>query len=395
MAIDAAHSDVDRFRAAVLADAALQDELQAFDDVESFIAGTVPRAQALGIPLAEGQLRQVLRDDPLGLARWSSAPPTGDVPQRGWLPVHVLPVHGQICVDWAYFGEQPIREPFFEDSVRHALRRPINRLARHRTALADLARAVEQSETLQPSGFIFHMSRCGSTLVSRMLASDSRNIAISEANPIDIVVRLDFGGAADEHAALLRSMVRALGRRRAAGQDRYFVKLDSWHTLALPLFHRAFPSVPWIFLYREPADVLASQMRQRGIQTVPEYLPPALFGLTEDDGLVPDEYCAGVLQRICEAAVEPYAQGGGLLVNYNELPQAVWSRILPHFGIEAGAEDRAEMAAIAQFDAKRPGELFSGPSVAGRNSATDRLRATAARRLGEIHARLEALRLGA
>ncbi|MEJ0043359.1 MAG: hypothetical protein WDM81_14575 [Rhizomicrobium sp.] len=312
-----------RFRGAVLADAGLQDVLQAFGDRDAFIRHALVLADSCGLRLEPEDLRRALRDDPLGIARWSAAAPSDAVPQAGWLPVNVLPVQGELCVDWAYFGPRALDDPFYEDSVRRALSRPLNRLMRHRSRLSDLPGLPARP----PRGFIFHMSRCGSTLVSRMLAGDPRNVVISEAAPIDAVVRLDTGGDGPLHAALLTAMVGALGRRRMPEQAHCFVKLDSWHTIALPLFRRAFPDVPWVFLYREPGAVLASQMNQRGIQTVPEYLPPSLFGLAPGDTRSPEDYCARVLARTCEAVLAPFAQGRGLLVNYDQLPDALWTAI--------------------------------------------------------------------
>lgn len=123
-----------------------------------------------------------------------------------------------------------------------------------------------------------------------------------------------------------RTLVMAYGRRRAGSERHTFVKLDSWHTLALPLFRRAFPSVPWLFLYREPIEVLVSQMRQRGTQMVAEIMPPSLYGIDNAGGMRAEEYCARVLNRICTAVIDNYGAGGGLLVNYRELPGAIWTR---------------------------------------------------------------------
>ena len=59
------------------------------------------------------------------------------------------------------------------------------------------------------------------------------------------------------------------------------------------------------------------------MQTLPDLLPPALFGLTSRDAPLED-YVAGVLAAICAAAAAAdHAAGGGLLVNYDELPQAL------------------------------------------------------------------------
>jgi hypothetical protein len=52
-------------------------------------------------------------------------------------------------------------------------------------------------------------------------------------------------------------MVAALGQARA-GETRLFLKLDCWHMRDLPLFRRAFPNTPWVFLYRDPVEVLVS-----------------------------------------------------------------------------------------------------------------------------------------
>jgi hypothetical protein len=383
----AARSDLDRLRAAILGDAAWQAALDAHDDAGAFASEALALAEACGIPLSRETLLPALRDDPLGLARWSQVTLRAEPPPQGWLPVEILPMAGELCAEWAYFGTRPLRAPFFEDDARRALRRPLGRLLRYRTRLADLVPWHARLGGLAPSGFIFHMSRCGSTLVTQMLAADPSNIVISEARPLDAAVQM-------ANEALLAAMIGALGRKRDGAQSRTIVKLDSWHALALPLFRRAFPAVPWVFLYREPAEVLASQMHQRGIQTTPEHFPPALFGLESSAGAAGETYCARVLARTCEAAVEAFAAGGGLLVNYRDLPHALWTEILPHFGMEADADDRERMAAAARNDAKAPDKVFEGDGGERRRQA-DAMRATAEREIGSVYARLEALRLGA
>jgi hypothetical protein len=186
-------------------------------------------------------------------------------------------------------------------------------------------------------------------------------------------------------------MVHALGKKRAPWQERYFLKLDSWHILDLPLFRKAFPDVPWIFLYREPAEVLASQVVQRGIQTVLDHLPASVFGLNADDAQSPEDYCALVLRQICRAAVAGHPLGGGLVINYSDLPQAVWTSILPHFGVTCGDEDRTRLAQTAQFDAKAPGMTFAGDSPHKKAVMTPELVAIANGRLRSVYAELNRL----
>ena len=102
----------------------------------------------------------------------------------------------------------------------------------------------------RPAGFIFHMSRCGSTLVAQMLAALPENRVLSEPTAINAVIRAALLDARIPRATLvdwLRTVVGLLGCP-LEGESRYFVKLDCWHVLALPLIVEAFPETPWIFL---------------------------------------------------------------------------------------------------------------------------------------------------
>jgi hypothetical protein len=389
-----AATPVARLRAAILAEPALQAELGATESVDTFIPLAAAAAKARGIAVAAEALRLTLRDDPIGLNRWSGGPPTADRPAVGWLPIHVLADDGQVCVDWAWFGDKVLSEPFYEDSIRAAMRRPLNRLARHRTLLIDLEVCAAALPVQAPDGFIFHMSRCGSTLAAQMLAADPAHVVISEASPLDVVLRLPHMAQLppDLHVRLIRAMVGILGHRRAVAQDKLFVKLDSWHTLAMTLFAQAFPDVPWVFMYREPVEVLASQVLERGMQTVPEYMPPRIYGLSEEDTMPSEDYCARLFAKTCESVIAPYGQGGGLLVNYSEMPGALTARILPHFGIEATAAQRAAMTEATRFNAKTPSMYFASEEKTKRDAMTDELRAVADRHIGAVYAALERLR---
>ncbi len=287
-------------------------------------------------------------------------------------------------------GAEPLRAPFYEEEIRRALRLPFNRAFRYRTGLDDLIAQAEAMDSLAPSGFIFHMSRCGSTLAAQMLAALPDSIVISEAAPLDAVVQLARGLPEDDAARALRAMVGAFGRKRSGRERRYVVKLDCWHTLALPLFRRAFPEVPWVFLYRDPVEVLVSQMRERGMQMVPQFLPPAFFGI-DTEGVPDEDYCARVLAAVCRAVIDA-GTSGGLILNYRELPDAVGTAILPHFAISCGEEEHERMRHVAQQDAKSPGLPFAGDSDAKQRDATETVRRAADRHLGEIYARLEARR---
>jgi hypothetical protein len=384
--LSATASALDRFRLLALRDAALQAALTDAENSDAFARRAALLAASRGIALAPDAVLACLRPDPLGLSRWDATPVcASDWPPVQWLPFQVAALNGQAVVDWAHFGAAPLTHPFFEDSIRRALSHPLNRMLRYRMTLGDLVARAARAPSLRPNGFIFHMSRCGSTLVSQMLASLPHNVVISEAAPIDATVQIG-------QVETLAAMVAAFGRKRSGNERGYFLKLDCWHALALPLFRRAFPEVPWVFLYRDPVEVLVSQVRQRGTQMVPEIVRPSLYGLGDIGGIPDEDYCARVLEKICSAASANMDDGGGLPVNYSELPQAVWTKILPHFGVTPNESDDQAMRRAARQDAKAPRSEFVSDSAAKQHEASVTTRMAAKTHLAGVYRTLEALR---
>jgi hypothetical protein len=316
----------------------------------------------------------------------------------GWVPARIDWQEASPAIDWCYLGARRLAEPFFEQSIQACIRQPFNLLFRHRTPIEALAELREVQPGLQPSGFIFHMSRCGSTLVSQMLAALPRTVVVSEAGPLDSVLRahLRVPGLSDERQLdWLRWMVSALGQPRRGDDERLFIKFDCWDTLALPLVRRAFPGVPWIFIYRNPIEVMVSQLKRRGAHLVPGVIEPALFGLDAESirRMQPEEYCARVLAQICDAALRHH-QGGGMLLNYRQLPQAVWASVLNFFGVEHTEAEVEALGRVARFDAKNPSLHFSDDTETKNYSATDLARRQADDWVVPVYERLEAARRG-
>ncbi len=382
------------FAALVLGDDALQARLGDIEIPDDFVAEAVRITGEHGIDIAPDAIHATLRPDPLGLGRFGPAPVTLDTwPATGWLPARSVPTGGAPAFDWAWFGPEPLRAPFFDEMIARYASRPLSRMLRTRTTLDALIAGTEP-EAREPAGFIHHMSRCGSTLVAQMLAADPRHVVLSEPEPLDSVVRwaLESGAPIEMQVAALRAIVAALGRDRSGETQRVFFKLDSWHTKALPLFAVAFPRTPWVFLYRNPVEVLVSQQRQRGIHTVAGLLPTAIFDIPDAEGMQGDRYAATVLARAGEAVLDHWSSGGGLLVDYSEIPGAIIDRIAPHFGFVPDAARRAAMEAVAGRSAKSPDQPFVPDSAAKHRSATPQIIDAARDLIDPVHARLEVLR---
>jgi hypothetical protein len=314
---------------------------------------------------------------------WLRAPtvdPAGLDSMRDWFPVAL---DGE-TVGWRHLPGR-FSEPFFGDTLRAQPR--ADRLVCH----TPYDRLGQVGDTLAPSVFIFHSSRCGSTLLAQMLAALPQCVVHSEPPAAD-----DFfsrhGDDPQAHAVpLLRQLFGALGQRRGADDTHYIVKLDCWHMRHLPLLRAAFPDTPSWFLYREPAAILASHRRQRGPQMVPGLvpgvLPPAVSARIEPWDL--EAYCAAVLRHIFGAAL---AHAGQLrLLDYRQLPGVVWEDLLAELGLAPTPDQLEALRARSRFHAKTASQVFSGDPAPQREAAPHLPQLLAG--LAPLYAQLEALRL--
>src|SRR5258708_37436366 len=92
---------------------------------------------------------------------------------EGWVPIGVEWRDGRPEIDWCLAGGERFLEPFFGDTLRRLVARPFNKVFRRRTSIEALEVWADRRPGLVPSGFIFHMSRCGSTLAAQMVAARS------------------------------------------------------------------------------------------------------------------------------------------------------------------------------------------------------------------------------
>ena len=87
------------------------------------------------------------------------------------MPIRIYWQDEEAFVDWCYMDGARLLEPFFDQTIESCFTSPFNLLFRHQTPLEVLGELYRQSRGLPLKGLIFHMSRCGSTLVSQMLGN--------------------------------------------------------------------------------------------------------------------------------------------------------------------------------------------------------------------------------
>jgi hypothetical protein len=304
-----------------------------------------------------------------------------------WIPTRVTHTADGVAISWCWADGARFDEPFWTESATHLMADPFRLLFQHTGNLADLQRHAEQRRAIAPSGFVFHLSRCGSTLVGRALGSMPGVRVLSEPAPLDHMLRAMADRSFREQVAAARWILQALAPVETDDDRHLVVKLDGWHIHQFPILRAAFPDVPWIFLSRDPLEVMVSHERQLGAQMIPGTMPRELLQVPDGDHTL-SEYGAHVLAAFLRSAVQHHGDGG-LLVDYTELPNALTTRIASHFGLAGDMPSDSVMS----VHAKNPAVPFTPDGRSKRDIASASLVATSDQVIGNDHRAFEAARL--
>src|SRR5207249_4443610 len=136
------------------------------------------------------------------------------------------------------FEQKSLSEPFFRQSVMKASNDPT--IQRKRTTRSHLKQYSGKSE---PAGMIFHIGRCGSTLIANAMRVFADTTVISEPEIINHIL-------AEENNDLLAAAISAFCQKRAAKSGPTFLKLTSWNLFYADRFRQIWPDVPSVFVIR-------------------------------------------------------------------------------------------------------------------------------------------------
>ncbi|MDT7733669.1 MAG: hypothetical protein QOE12_843 [Mycobacterium sp.] len=298
-----------------------------------------------------------------------------------WTPIRFDFSGPNPSVDWADLSAERFVEPFFDQTVgRWATGPRAQPLVR--TGL-DALLALDREPSLDPVGMVFHLSRCGSTLVSRLLATVPGVVVIAEPSPLNALLGIEpqrVDGAT--LVQVVRVLVRALGRRRFGDERQLVLKCTSWNIRRQEILTAAFPDTPWVWVQRDPAEVIASLLATPPSWLGDQALPPQTarhFGI--DPAAVSTMTRAEFTARALGAMLFSAAAGPArrVCVDHVELPSAVWQRVAPHFGIQTDDAAIQRMAEQSRFYSKTArNEQFSGDDPQ-RRPVTDEMRQAAQR----------------
>ena len=324
---------------------------------------------------------------------------------RGWMPVDAVVVNGRPGLTWMDMSDVSLAEPFFQQTV--------DRVRKTHPAREELFTEFDTLvqlafDSVTPSGFIFHSSRCGSTLLANACRALNGTIVLSEPPAVDKLIAR-FITDTDEHrtkealySIFLRAVVNALGQKRTGNERHLFVKFACCSVSQIERIRRIWPNVPWVFLYRDPVETIVSNLQNRPawLQDEDHRVLASITDTSSDDiaQMTPEELCARSIGSFFATAHRAHrvANDRALLLNYNQLNLTEIANVLKFFGVTPAAAEMENIARQTQKYSKAgSGErAFVSDTETKQQAATALVREMAAAWATDSYQLLEQERLG-
>ncbi|MFD2556514.1 hypothetical protein [Sphingobacterium tabacisoli] len=282
-----------------------------------------------------------------------------------WIPYKLEVVDQEVSVLWLDLEDRFIAEPFFDETILDNKIYAKNKGRGRLVSQSDIRSLCEWAARIDSStvtAFIFHVSRCGSTLLSQCLVADQKYVVIPEAPLLDDILHMDEvllpEGISKER--FFKATLTFLGQKRL-GQEQLFIKLDSWHIHKYNLLRRWFSDTPFYFLSREPKAIIQSHEKRRGIHMIPGYLSEMANSVQVAERHYRDfsQFTADVLRSFYKGLINIRLQDNHLDHFYDY----AWGMmgLLADFDAHVGTQLSTSEAAVTRLNkhSKYPDQVFA------------------------------------
>ncbi|WLQ13937.1 hypothetical protein O5O45_29875 [Hahella aquimaris] len=302
---------------------------------------------------------------------------------RQWTPVRYEAARKRVI--WGVAPTARDWAPFWDERIAtQRARSIIGSIVKPATHIEYLIRHSRLFADVRPAGFIFHLSRCGSTLVSNLLAVSPAHCVISESSALTELL-LDKDLSDSQKAEALRFLLAAQGLAGGCDQ-KLIVKWNAWDIGFWPLLRRLYPDTPSVFVIRRPEEILASHQRLAGRHMAATDLSVLSHLVAKVDDAASDvllSYQMEVLGALMSSMAQSL-DSSVLVVDYTELPDAVENRIADHFGVSFTSDE-------LQLLKSRAGQYSKDPSRSFRGDSEDKRRVFSAQDASMISQKLDGL----
>ncbi|WP_286968092.1 sulfotransferase family protein [Flavobacterium sp. UBA4854] len=282
-----------------------------------------------------------------------------------WIPIKLIENDNQVYFEWLYLADVPFIDPFFDETIAKCQSHSYN--SKQFKFISTIQNSIDWSKELdfvELKGLVFHVSRCGSTMLSQSLATSSENIMVSEASIIDQILRTDAFDE-DTKTLLLKSVLKFLGQKRFSEQKHLIIKLDAWSVFKSSYLRSIFPEIPFALLYRNPGEVLRSHQKMAGMHMVPNIIPLSVFGITsaENEKISFRQYQVLVLEKYFQSFLDFYEiDQNVIMLNYNDGMKNVIERFVTFINVDYSENELNVMLERLKRHSKNESAVFNGDS---------------------------------
>lgn len=286
-------------------------------------------------------------------------------PLLNWIPNKLIETAGNVYFEWIYLGDKRYVDPFFEETLVKC-KGHYNNSTRYKvvSSVENLIQWSSELVSAELRSLLFHVSRCGSTMMCQSLAVSPQNIVVSEAPIIDQIIRSALFDL-DKKRMLIKSVIALLGQKRFSDEKNLIIKLDSWHIFQIDELRAIFPELPFVLLYRNPSEVLKSHAKLKGMHMVPNLLPAAVFGISNEEiqAISFQQYGAVVLEKYFQSYLDFYETDKNVsMYNYNEGMKSILEQFLSFIDADYFVEEVDQMCERLTRHSKNGDVTFKGDS---------------------------------
>ena len=291
------------------------------------------------------------------------------------IPSRITVNGGFMAVTWLQAPGDKLEEPFYYQTLEKLSKQNAIKVE---TDLEVLDLLAEQPEVNTPSAFIFQMSRCGSTLLTNALRSINNSMCICEAEIITQLLRPDSQiewlqpncaeidisereklDWENKRALRLRGVINFFGKRARSTHSRFFIKFTSWSVLFIQTIKSIFPDVPCWFVYRNPLEVMVSNLERHprwwSLRSTPEQCQ-SYFGWDRKtiESFSDEEFCAHCLAAFCTSVLNAIDEQT-LLLRYERIDARLIHEIAARLGSRSEIDTRMLQEILTSYSKDRTG----------------------------------------
>ena len=260
-----------------------------------------------------------------------------------YYPLNIEKPFGVKMVELTAFPEEIFDTPFTFQGVKKFKNSEEN----HKRKILEIGAYIEmikKSDYVKPTGFIYHPTRCGSTLVSQMFAQLDDTRVVSEPKIfLDYFSYFSEDGQREINIEELKYYLLGYARRDKRPIKHVFFKIATLFEDFLPYIKAAFPDVPWLYIYRNPVEIAVSHLSEispKSIVFFGQKQPLLAYRsdktLSEIKTLSENDFIALLITSDYKAFIKHMTTyQDGYLVNYLDVKDIFIDKVLAHFGIVA------------------------------------------------------------